>query len=95
MFVVLSSLSCGEASALCFFWNEEEEEEKKNQKKNDEKQTKRERSQKKFSELMNQLHYTHKCEHLIFKREEHSIYYSRNSNIFFLLDYSCANIPIS
>jgi len=55
----------------------------------------KEREAKIFSELMNQLHYTHKCEHLIFKREEHSIYYSRNSNIFFLLDYSCANIPIS
>ena len=69
---------------------------KKNQKKNDEKQTKRERSQKKFSELMNQLHYTHKCEHISSSNEKNnSIYYSRNSNIFFLLDYSCANIPIS
>jgi len=87
---------CGEASAFCFFWNEEEEEEKKkNQKKNDEKKTKRERSQKKFSEL-HQLHYTHKCEHIPSSNEAHcSIYYSRNSNIFFLLDYSRANIPIS
>ena len=80
---------------VSFGMKKKKKKEEEPKQKNDEKQTKRERSQKKFSELMNQLHYTHKCEHLIFKREEHSIYYSRNSNIFFLLDSSCANIPIS
>ena len=84
---------CGEASAFCFFWNEEEEEEeeKKNQKKNDEKQTKRERSQKKNSEL-NQLHYTHKCEHLIFKREEHIQFIIRETQISFFCSSILAQI---
>ena len=61
---VVVSLLRGEASALCFFWNEEEEEEEEEEKKMMRNRQK-ERSQKNFSELMNQLHYTHTCEHII------------------------------
>ena len=95
MFVVVS-LSCGEASAFCFFWNEEEEEEekKKNQNKNDEKQTQKERSQKKISEL-NQLHITHTCEHISSSNEKNifNLLFEKLKYLFFARVFLFANIP--
>lgn len=68
---------------------------KKNQNtKNDEKQTKkREREAKKnFRNCTNFIILTNVNTSHLQTRRTHSIYYSRNSNIFFLLDYSCLQI---
>ena len=80
---------CGEASAFCFFWNEEEEEEEEEEKKMMRNRQK-ERSQKNFSELMNQLHITHTCEHISStnKKNIFNLLFEKLKHLFFLLDYS-------
>ena len=93
MFVGVS-LSCGEASAFCFFWNEEEEEKKKTKTKMMRNRQK-ERSQKNFSELMNQLHITHTCEHISSSNEKNifNLLFEKLKYLFFARVFLFANIP--
>jgi len=95
VFVVVS-LSCGEASAFCFFWNEEEEEEEEEEKKMMRNRQK-ERSQKNFSELMNQLHITHTCEHISSTNEKNifNLLFEKLKYLFFARVFLFANIPTS